>query len=65
MNLYERIQKIADDKNVSISKIESEVGLSNGSISKWKKSTPNSDSLFKVANYLELSMEDLLSLQPD
>lgn len=60
MNLYERIKKIADEKNVSIYRIEIETGLSNGSISKWNQSQPNSVSLFKVAEYLDVDPKELM-----
>lgn len=61
MGLYDQIKELAEEKGLSIYKIERETGLSNGAISKWNKAAPNSVNLFKVANYLGVSAEDLLS----
>jgi len=59
--LYDRIKKIADDKNVSISYIEESVKISNGSIAKWKQNIPKADNLYKVAKFLGCSVEFLIS----
>lgn len=61
MNLYDRIRSLADEKGVSIYRIEKDTGLSNGAISKWNKVVPNSANLMKVAKYLGITVEDLLS----
>ena len=60
MNLYDRIRSLADEKGVSIYRIEKDTGLSNGAISKWNKVVPNSANLMKVAKYLGITVEDLL-----
>ncbi len=65
MTLYDRIKKIADDKNISISYIEENVQISNGSIIKWKQNIPRADSLYKVAKLLGCSVEFLMSDNKD
>lgn len=58
--IYERIKELADLKGVSIYRVEKDSGLSNGAIGKWGKTAkqvPSSESLKKVANYFEVSME--------
>ena len=65
MTLYDRIKKIADDKNISISCIEENVQISNGSIVKWKQNIPRADSLYKVAKFLGCSVESLMSDNKD
>lgn len=60
MTLYDRIKKIADIKKLSISSIEEAAKISNGSISKWKQNIPKADNLYKVAKFLNCSMEFLL-----
>ncbi len=61
MTLYDRIKKIADDKNMSIAYIEESVKISNGSIAKWKQNIPKADNLYKVAKFLGCSVEFLMS----
>lgn len=59
--LYEKIVKLANEKDVSIRKIELECGLSNGSIVKWKDVKPLAESLYKVAKYLDVPIEYFLT----
>ncbi len=65
MTLYDRIKKIADDKNITISYIEENVQISNGAIIKWKRNIPRADSLYKVAKFLGCSVEFLMSDNKD
>ena len=65
MTLYDKIKSMADDQNLSISYIEENAQLSNGSISKWKINSPRADSLYKVAKFLGCSVEFLMSEQND
>ena len=58
--LYEKIKLIAKNRGVSINKIESDLGFSSSSISKWKKSMPSANSLKMVADYLDVSIDELL-----
>ena len=60
MNLYEKIKSIAEDKSISIPKLEEKVGLGNGAIGKWQTSTPKVDNLKKVADALGVSIEELI-----
>lgn len=61
MGLYDRIKEVAAEQNVTIYRLEKDLGLSNGSISKWNNSVPFSTSLIKVANYLGTTVEFLSS----
>lgn len=58
--LYEKIKSIAKVRGISINKIESDLGFSSSSISKWKKSMPGANSLKMVADYLDVSIDELL-----
>lgn len=60
MTLYDRIKKLADDKNMTIAYIEESVHISNGSIAKWKQNIPKADNLYKVAKFLGCSVESLM-----
>ncbi|MDB1693214.1 helix-turn-helix domain-containing protein [Enterococcus casseliflavus] len=58
--LYEKIKKLALQKDVSINKMEKDLGFSSSYISKWNKSMPSAEKLLKVSNYLNVSIEMLL-----
>lgn len=60
MNLYSEIKLMAKKKKIPISKIEKDLCMSNGSISKWNTSIPRSDLLQKVADYLGVTSTYLL-----
>lgn len=60
VGLYDTIKGIAEEKGVSVYRIEKDLKLSNGQISKWNKVTPYSITLYRVAQYLGVSIEDIL-----
>jgi len=60
MSLLENIQYLCKDHNISVPKLEKELGLGNGSIYKWGSSSPTVDKLQKVADYFKVSTEYLL-----
>lgn len=59
MTLYERIETLRKSKKISQGNLEKELGFSNGSISKWKNSTPTIDRLQKIADYFGVSIDYL------
>ena len=59
MEFFERLTKLMKERNLSQGKLEKELGFSNGSVSKWAKSMPNSERLNKLANYFGVSVEYL------
>lgn len=60
MNTYEIIKTLANGRKMTVAELERKLDLSNGSISKWAKSTPNSKYLEKVADYFDVSVDYLL-----
>ena len=62
MNTYGLIRELVQQRGMSVSELERKLKLSNGSISKWDKSSPNSKPLTKVANYLNVTTDYLLGL---
>ena len=52
MKFYTAIKNIADDRGVSIHKLETKLGLGNGSISQWDKHEPRVSSVYKVSKFL-------------
>ena len=61
MSVYERIEMLRNEAKISQGRLEKELGFSNGSISKWKKSTPNPERLSKIANYFGVTVEYLMT----
>ena len=59
--IYQNIKSIADSQKVSIRKIEQETGITLGSIYHWNDVKPSVDKVAKVANYLGVTVEDLLN----
>lgn len=65
MNIVDRIRVLANKKNMSLPDLEITLGLGNGTISRWKTSSPNSDKLTKIADYFGVSTDYLLGRSDD
>lgn len=66
--IYRNVKKFADEKGVSIYRIEKDTGIGNGTIAKWGKvanQMPTVDNLKKVADYLAVSMDCLMQSQEE
>ena len=62
MALYDNVKSAADKKGISIARLEQEAEIANGTIGKWRDNgKPFAETLQKVANVLEVSMESLIS----
>lgn len=59
---YDRFKQLCDQKAVSCNKAALEMGLSNATPTKWKKTgaTPSGDTLDKIAAYFGVSTDYLL-----
>lgn len=60
MGVYEKIAELCKAKGMSIRQLQQAVGLPNGVIGRWRESSPNSDSISKVADYFGVSVDWLL-----
>ena len=58
--LYERIKELCRQNGTTISALERECGLAKGSVSKIDRHKPSAEKLQKIANYLEVSVEELM-----
>ena len=65
MNPYEKIQELTNERGISVRELEKRLGFSNGYFSKWKKVSPNSEGLQKVADYFDVSVDYLLGRTDD
>ncbi|EAE6190761.1 TPA: helix-turn-helix transcriptional regulator [Listeria monocytogenes] len=60
MTAFERVKKISDEQGIPISRLEDDLGFGKNSLYTWKKSSPSTDKLQKVADYLNVSVDYLL-----
>ena len=58
--LYDRVKAFANDKGLSIAALETRAQIANGTIAGWRTGRPYADTLKKIADVLEVSIEDLL-----
>lgn len=61
MTVFDRIENLRKSNGISQGKLEKELGFSNGSISKWKNSTPTPERLKKLADYFNVTLEYLMT----
>ena len=57
MNSVERVKTICKDRKIPISKLERDLGYSNGYIGQLRKGTFPNDRLKEIAEYLEVSID--------
>lgn len=60
MTLVDKIRTLARQRDMSLLQLEQELGLGNGTISRWRNSSPNTEKLQKIADYFNVSMDYLL-----
>ena len=58
--IREKVEKLCKKNNMSIKALENKCGFGNGTIYKWDKSKPNTDSLIKVSEYFKVSLDYFL-----
>jgi len=61
MTFYERIDTLRKKRGISQGALEKQLGFSNGSFSKWKKSMPTHDRLQKLASFFHVSVDYLVT----
>ena len=60
MSIVDRIKELCTAKGTDITNLERDLGLGKSTISKWKNSSPKSDSLQKIADYFHVTTDYLL-----
>ena len=60
--VYERINAIAQDRKLALTKIEEMAGVGRGAIAKWKEKDPQLKSVIKVAKALGVDISDLVEI---
>ena len=59
--MFERIKKLCAEKGITIAELERSCQIGNGIIARWKKSKPSYDRVAKVAHFLGVTPEYLLT----
>lgn len=61
--MYEIYQKLLDEKNLKNSDVSRATGISNMTLSDWKrgKTKPKTDTMKKIANFLGVSVDYLMT----
>lgn len=60
MTPFERVKILAESQKISIARLEETLGFGKNYLYKWKKTSPNSETLQKVADYFHVSTDYLL-----
>lgn len=58
--LYDKIKELAKKKGIPIYKVESDCGYESGAMCRWNESSPNAKRLKIVADYLGVTVDELL-----
>lgn len=58
--IVDRIRALANAQGLSLPSLEVKLNLGNGTISRWSKSSPNTDKLARVADFFHVSLDYLL-----
>lgn len=63
--MYDRFRQVIESKGITSYKIAKDTGISQNIFSYWKsgRSKPKADKLLKIANYLGVSVEELIDTE--
>lgn len=60
MTIVDRIRELCVSRGMTLTGLETELGIGRGIIKRWEKSSPNMDNIQKVADYFHVSVDYLL-----
>lgn len=60
IQMVENIKKLCAQKNMTISQLEKMLNLSNGLISRWKKTTPSLDIIIDIARFFNVTIDSII-----
>ncbi len=60
MLIIDNVKRLCVEHKTNFKRLEESIGLGNGTIGRWDKSVPNVDSLKKVADYFNVTVDALL-----
>ena len=59
--LYTNVRLMCQERNITVAELERAAGLGNGVIRKWDNASPTLRTVIAVANYLGVTLDELLS----
>ena len=57
--IVESIKAICKTRGITVTKLEETLGMSQGLISRWSKSDPSLSKIIDIANYFNLSLDEI------
>lgn len=60
IDLTSRIRYLCADRNITVAELERNIGISNGSVKRWEKSSPSIGNIVKVADYFNVTLDFLV-----
>ena len=61
MDILDRIKKLCKLKGITLSRMEKDIGLSQGAAYKWKNSSPSLEVLEKLSYFFNVSVDYIMS----
>lgn len=58
--IYEKVLSLCIERNISVSRLEKELGIGNATIKGWETSSPRVENLKKVADYFGCTIDDIV-----
>lgn len=65
MPIYNNIKAVCKSRGVSVSKLEEDLGFTRSSLYKWDRHQPSIGNLKKVADYFNITVDELISDQAE
>lgn len=59
--ILSKVLELCKKNGISVAKLEREIGIGNGTVSKWATSSPTVDNAKKVADYFGVTVDDLIT----
>lgn len=59
--IYKNILRLCKNRSISVAKLEKEIGLGNATIRTWRTSSPSVDRLKLVADFFNVTVDELIS----
>lgn len=59
-NMIESIRNLCKSNNIALTKLEEELGFSQGLISRWKDKAPSLDKIIDIADYFKISLDEVV-----
>lgn len=63
--IYKNVVRLCKERNITVSRLEKEVGLGNATVRGWEFSIPKVDKLKLVADFFGVTVDDLLKEEPE